>query len=66
LGGAYSVNNVPSELWVRANANNYPSTSDKYLDRTLTSEELASGYIQSPWKENSLDADLTFKVTPYL
>lgn len=66
LGGAYSVNNVPSELWVRANANNYPSTSDKYLDRTLTADESASGYIQSTWKENSLDADLTFKVTPYL
>jgi hypothetical protein len=39
LGGAYSINNVPSELWVRANANNYPLTSDKYLDRALTDDE---------------------------
>ena len=66
LGGAYSVNNVPSELWVRANANNYPLTSDKYLDRTLTDDEAAQGYEQKTWKENNLDADLTFKVTPYL
>lgn len=66
LGGAYSINNVPSELWVRANANNYPSTSDKYLDRTLTADDIAQGYEQKTWKENNLDADLTFTVTPYL
>ena len=66
LGGAYSVNNVPSELWVRANANNYPLTPDKYLDRALTADEISQGYEQKDWKENSLDADLTFKVTPYL
>lgn len=66
LAGAYAIEGVPSELWVRANANNYPSTSDKYIDRVLTDEENSMGYQQAPWKENNLDADLTFKVTPYL
>ena len=64
LAGAYSVNGVPSELWVRANANNYPLTSDKFLDRELTEEE-SDKYIRASWPQ-PLDADLTFNVTPYL
>lgn len=66
LAGAYSQEGVPSELWIRCNANNYPQTSDKYLNRELTEDEIASGYVQAAYKENSLDADFTFKVTPYL
>jgi hypothetical protein len=50
LAGSYSKEAVPFEAKVRGNANQYslvtgePSTSDKFLNRALTAEDIAAGF----------------------
>jgi len=66
LAGTYSKEGMTHAFMVRANANCYPDTSDKYLDtENLTPEEINAGFEKAPWKQ-PLDTDVTFNVTPYL
>ena len=66
LAGTYSKEGMTHAFMVRANANFYPDTSDKYLDKAvLTPQETALGFEAKPWKQ-PLDTDVVFKITPYL
>lgn len=65
-GGVYDPEGITQQIKVRVNANLLASTSDKWLNRALTEEEIAAGFVQAPYKENALDADWTWDITPYL
>lgn len=65
LGGSYAPEGAKSEVQIRYTANDPVETSDKYLDREPTAEEAAKGFEYAPWPM-PLDADLTWKITPFL
>ena len=73
LGGPYAEEAVLQELKIRYNANDAINTSDKFVtvepaDTTTDTWQafLRNGGSVKPYKENALDADLTFEITPYL
>ena len=65
-GGVYDAEGITQQVKVRVNANVEELTSDIYLDRALSEEEIAQGFVQAPYKQNPTDADWTWNITPYL
>lgn len=53
-----------ASLWMRINFNDYNQTSDKWVDRQLTSEEEEESILMSG--TDPLDATVNFSITPYL
>ena len=69
LGGSYAIEGAKQEFQIRTNANKYTpggmtNTSDRFLDRAPTIEELELGFSQDP--ENPLNSEWTWNITPYL
>ena len=69
LGGTYSAEEIKQQFQIRCNANKYTpggdkNTSDRYLEREPTSEEIANGFLQDA--DNPLNADWTWNLKPYL
>lgn len=63
----YSTSSTSSaSLWMRVNYNNYLQTSDKFIDRDLTNEEIEQGILQKKEFPQLLDSRPNFKLTPYL
>ena len=62
----YSLTAAKQGIQTRFDANDYPNTSDKYLNRQPTDEEAAAGYEYAQYGTQPLDFDYTYKVTPYL
>lgn len=63
--GSYSVAGAKQGIQMRFDANDYPNTSDKYLEREPTPDEAAAGYIQAEYPQ-PLDMVFDFSATPYL
>ena len=63
--GAYAITGAKQGIQMRYDANDYPNTSDKYLNHAPTESEIEKGFEQATYP-NDLDAVLDFNVTPYL
>lgn len=65
--GTYSTTGQKQQIQFRFDANNYPKTSDKYLNHEPNAEEAAKGFVKAEFPAaNGLDTEVTFKLTPYL
>ena len=69
LGGAYSATGIKQEFQIRCNANKYVkdgiyNTSDKYLHRQPSADELLNDFEENP--NHPLNSDWTWNITPYL
>lgn len=63
--GSYSIAGAKQGIQMRFDANDYPNTSDRYITREPTADEVELGFEQAEYP-NALDTVFDFEVTPYL